>query len=79
MEKLKICNSFRKLNNFFLKMFVESNENRENAFEKKDLINILSPGRVNIIGEHTDYNLGLSINTAIDKYIFISGYENEAD
>src|SRR4030065_1255059 len=79
MEKLKICNSFRKLNNFFLKMFVESNENRENTFEKKDLINILSPGRVNIIGEHTDYNLGLSINTAINKYIFITGYENGTD
>jgi len=79
MGKLEICNSFKKLNNFFFKMFVEGNQNKEDAFKKKGLVNILSPGRVNIIGEHTDYNLGLSINTAINKYIFIAGYENETD
>ena len=79
MEKLKIYNSFKKLDNFFFKMFVEGNQNKEDAFKKKGLVNILSPGRVNIIGEHTDYNLGLSINTAINKYIFIAGYENETD
>ncbi len=79
MEKLEICDSFKKLNNFFFKMFVEGNQNKEEAFKKKDLINILSPGRVNIIGEHTDYNLGLSINTAINKYNFIAGYKNKED
>src|SRR3972149_6278759 len=60
-------------------MFVEGNQNKEEAFKKKDLINILSPGRVNIIGEHTDYNLGLSINTAINKYNFMTGYKNKTD
>ncbi|MFZ3386971.1 MAG: galactokinase, partial [Candidatus Hydromicrobium sp.] len=59
--------------------FIKGNKERENAFKKENLINILSPGRVNIIGEHTDYNLGLSINTAINKYIFIAGYENKTD
>jgi len=79
MEKLKICNSFKKLNNLFFEKFIKEKKGNEDTFKKKGLINILSPGRVNIIGEHTDYNLGLSINTAIDKYIFISGYKNETD
>ncbi|MBC8051604.1 MAG: galactokinase [Sphingobacteriaceae bacterium] len=33
---------------------------------------IRSPGRVNIIGEHTDYNLGSVLPAAINKYIFIA-------
>ena len=79
MEKLGISNCFRELKDLFFKIFVEGNKEKENTFEKKDLVYILSPGRVNIIGEHTDYNLGLSINTAINKYIFIAGYENKTD
>ena len=76
-EKLEISDCFKKLKDLFFKIFVEGNKEKENTFEKKDLVYILSPGRVNIIGEHTDYNLGLSINTAINKYIFIAGYENK--
>jgi galactokinase len=30
-----------------------------------------APGRINIIGEHTDYNQGLSLPTAINRWIFI--------
>ena len=33
-----------------------------------DLI-VYSPGRINIIGEHTDYNNGFVLPTAIDKKI----------
>ena len=79
MKKLEICNNFKILQDLFFKIFVKGKKEKEDAFEKKDLVNILSPGRVNIIGEHTDYNLGLSINTAINKYIFITGYENKKD
>lgn len=32
---------------------------------------IRAPGRVNIIGEHTDYNYGWVLPGAIDKYIYI--------
>ncbi len=39
-------------------------------FGKRPEITIKSPGRVNIIGEHTDYNQGLALPFAIDKYIW---------
>ena len=38
---------------------------------KFDFVSI-APGRVNIIGEHTDYNLGLAMPVAIDKWICIA-------
>lgn len=34
---------------------------------------IKAPGRVNVIGEHTDYNQGFVFPVAIDKYITIAG------
>lgn len=30
-----------------------------------------APGRINIIGEHTDYNLGLSMPTAINRWVIV--------
>ena len=33
-------------------------------------VKVESPGRINIIGEHTDYNMGFVLPTAIDKKIF---------
>jgi galactokinase len=40
-------------------------------FGREELI-IASPGRVNIIGEHTDYNKGLVLPYALDKHIFMA-------
>ena len=39
------------------------------TFESKPLKYFSSPCRVNIIGEHTDYNKGLALPAAISKYI----------
>lgn len=37
---------------------------------------VKAPGRINIIGEHTDYNLGFVLPAAIDRYIFFACGEN---
>jgi len=34
-------------------------------------LTVESPGRINLIGEHTDYNLGFVMPTAIDKKIIL--------
>lgn len=39
---------------------------------------VRSPGRINIIGEHTDYNEGFVLPTAIDKAIYVA-VEKRAD
>ena len=47
----------------------------KNDFKKEFGINCkyisLAPGRINIIGEHTDYNLGLAMSIAIDMWICV--------
>ncbi|MES2330603.1 MAG: galactokinase [Bacteroidota bacterium] len=40
-------------------------------FGTPDLL-VRSPGRINLIGEHTDYNLGFVLPAAIDKAIYIA-------
>jgi galactokinase len=40
-------------------------------FGEPDLI-VRSPGRINLIGEHTDYNLGFVLPAAIDKAIYVA-------
>src|SRR5690606_41861304 len=37
-----------------------------------DPLIVRSPGRINIIGEHTDYNEGCVLPAAIDKYVYVS-------
>ena len=78
MEVCETRNIFKKQHDLFFEKFIRGNREKENAFKKENLINILSPGRVNIIGEHTDYNLGFSIPIAVDKYIALTGKTNDS-
>lgn len=39
-------------------------------------VKVESPGRINLIGEHTDYNMGFVMPTAIDKKIFFDLRKN---
>ena len=50
-------------------------EDLRRTFKEKfndDALIVRSPGRVNIIGEHTDYNEGFVLPAAIDKAIYIA-------
>src|SRR3954468_5323784 len=40
-------------------------------FQTEPLI-VRSPGRINLIGEHTDYNNGFVLPAAIDKAIYVA-------
>lgn len=46
-------------------------EKFQTLFHKEPII-ILSPGRVNLIGEHTDYNDGFVLPAAIDKHVVLA-------
>jgi len=78
VKKLETNIFFKKQHNLFFEKFIRGNREKENTFKRENLINILSPGRVNIIGEHTDYNLGFSIPIAVDKYIALTGRANDS-
>ncbi len=43
----------------------------EQHFGEPDII-VRSPGRINLIGEHTDYNMGFVLPAAIDKAIYVA-------
>ncbi|MEO8172254.1 MAG: galactokinase [Sediminibacterium sp.] len=47
------------------------NEKFQQHFGTADCI-VRSPGRINLIGEHTDYNLGFVLPAAIDKAIYVA-------
>lgn len=50
----------------------------QERFQEKPLI-VRSPGRVNIIGEHTDYNDGFVLPAAIDKSIYVAITKRDDD
>ncbi len=44
----------------------------ETTFEKQPTLVVRAPGRINLIGEHTDYNDGFVLPAAIDKAIYFA-------
>jgi galactokinase len=48
----------------------------EEIYQTKPLL-FQAPGRINLIGEHTDYNHGLVFPAAIDKRIYFAVAKNE--
>ena len=54
-------NSMKSLNELFQK-----------HFGREPLYVVQAPGRVNLIGEHTDYNEGFVLPIAIDKRVVIA-------
>ena len=51
------------------KLIKQTTEHFEKNFQNKPEHIFLSPGRINIIGEHVDYNDGFVLPAAIDKII----------
>lgn len=45
----------------------------EKAFGKPPAVIVAAPGRLELLGNHTDYNQGLVMSLAVDKYIYIAG------
>lgn len=56
------------LNNYDVELIKES---FQSLFEAEPLL-VRSPGRINIIGEHTDYNEGFVLPAAIDKAAYVA-------
>jgi galactokinase len=46
-----------------------------NKYKNKPIL-VKAPGRINIIGEHTDYNMGYVLPAAIEQSIFIAVHSN---
>src|SRR5437016_3644533 len=58
-------------------MHIQSAKLFRKFFSSNPDVIVQSPGRVNIIGEHTDYNEGFVLPAAIDKFIFIAVQKRE--
>lgn len=59
------------------KLIQHTTKHFEKLFQKPAKHIFLSPGRINIIGEHVDYNDGFVLPAAINKYICFAISENK--
>ena len=61
------------------KLIATTSEHFNAVFQHKPEAVFLSPGRINIIGEHVDYNDGFVLPAAINKYICFAVSVSETD
>ncbi|MFY0650433.1 MAG: galactokinase [Cyclobacteriaceae bacterium] len=54
------------------------NNKYQEVFGSMAEVSVQAPGRINIIGEHTDYNLGFVLPAAINKYTFFAIGSNDS-
>lgn len=55
----------------------ESKKGFQSFFKYKPVFIAAAPGRINIIGEHTDYNEGLSMPAGINRWVVVSGSKRQ--
>ncbi len=53
-------------------LYILSKKMKEIFGKGEEVLFFIAPGRVNIIGEHTDYNGGYVLPFAVDKYIYLA-------
>ena len=58
-----------------INLIAASKKEFEEKFEVKEDSVCIAPGRINLIGEHTDYNLGLAMPIAIDRWVCAVAYK----
>ncbi len=51
----------------------------EQQFNRQPTLLVRACGRINLIGEHTDYNYGYVLPAAIDKYLYFAVAENHTN
>ncbi len=51
----------------------------QQSFERQPQLYVKAPGRINLIGEHTDYNMGFVLPAAIDKHILFGFAANNTE
>lgn len=69
-------NSTQKMNHDISNYPKTISEKFHELFKQEALI-IRSPGRINLIGEHTDYNMGFVLPAAINKAIFLGIHKRD--
>jgi len=62
----------------YLSMILQSiRSSFERAFSVPPTFIVRAPGRINLIGEHTDYNNGFVFPAAVDKYVYLAFAANK--
>ncbi len=62
-----------------MNQIVQVVKNKIREYTAAEIIIVRSPGRINFIGEHTDYNDGFVLPAAINKSVFLAAAKTDSD